>query len=99
MYVQAGQQARHGHPLLGIEGASRLCRMRQQDQMSDPISEEPEWDEIAAILREARAKSRGYATYWEWGPDRSLAEVGVAKALADYLTQSEGCSWASVRAT
>lgn len=65
--------------------------------MSDPIDDETDWAEVVAIMREARAKSRGYATYWEWEPDRRLGEASVAQALADYLAHSEGRSWASVR--
>lgn len=65
--------------------------------VSDLQDEHPDWDTIVGIMREARAKSRGYATYWEWAPDRSLAEVGVAKALAEYLEHAEGRSWESVQ--
>lgn len=64
--------------------------------MADPEDEEPDWDQVVAIMREARAKSRGYASYWEWAPNRSLAEIGVARALAEYLTHSEERTWASV---
>ena len=65
--------------------------------MTDFENEEPDWDQVVAIMREAEAKSRGYATYWEWAPDRSQAEVGVAQALADFLMHSDGRSWASVQ--
>lgn len=66
-------------------------------EMSEPNDKEPDWDEIVAIMREAQSKSRGYANYWEWAPDRSLAEVGVATALAEYLAHVEGRSWASIQ--
>lgn len=56
----------------------------------------PNMDEVAAIIREAVLKGRGYAAYWEWAPNRSLAEVGVARVLAEYLAHSEGRSWLSV---
>lgn len=71
--------------------------MRQHKQMTDMENEEPDWDEVVAIMHEARAKSRSYATYWEWAPERSQAEVGVAQALADFLMHSDGRSWASVQ--
>lgn len=68
------------------------------DPNADAADEEPDWEELVAKMREARSKSRGYATAWEWAPDRSLAEMGVVQALADYLTSVEGTSWASITA-
>ena len=47
-------------------------------------------DELAAIIEEALAKSRGYAPYWEWAADPRLAEVGAANQLAEYLIHLEG---------
>lgn len=59
--------------------------------------EHPDWSEVVRIMRRAQAKSRGYATHWEWAPDRRLEEIGVAKALSEFLAHSEGSSWASVQ--
>lgn len=66
------------------------------EQMSEPMNEEPDWDEAVAKMREAGSKSRGYASYWEWSLDKSVAEVGVAEVLAKYLAHAEECSWESV---
>ena len=71
--------------------------MRHHKQMTDLENEELDWDEVVAIIHEAQKKSRGYATYWEWAPERSRAEVGVAQALGDFLMHSEGRSWASIQ--
>ena len=59
--------------------------------------EDPNRDELAAIIREALAKSRGYAPYWEWAADPKIAEVGAANQLAEYLIHLEGRSWTSIR--
>src|SRR5690348_18432246 len=64
--------------------------------MPDGDGDLPDMDEVGRIIREAVSKSRGYATYWEWAPNRSSAEVGVAKVLSEYLAHSEGSRWASV---
>jgi hypothetical protein len=40
-----------------------------------------------SLIREASAKSRGYAEYWEWRIDRSLTEEHAAHVLANFLTQ------------
>jgi hypothetical protein len=64
--------------------------------MPDADDDLPNMDEVGRIMRQAVSKGRGYAAYWEWAPDRSLAEVGVAKVLSEYLTHSEGTTWKSV---
>lgn len=83
-------------PVVHIHDIASPMLIGQQWEVVDPRDQEPDWDQVAAIMREAISKSRGYASYWEWAPNRSLAEIAVAKALADYLVHSEGCSWASV---
>ena len=40
------------------------------------------------LMRNARAKSRGYAVYWEWETNRKLAEMNAACVLRDYLVLS-----------
>ncbi len=49
-------------------------------------------------MREARRQSRGYATSWEWAPNPKLVELGVTKALAEYLASTEDLSWTSLEA-
>ncbi|QNT25574.1 hypothetical protein [Ralstonia solanacearum] len=41
--------------------------------------------EIAALMRAALAKSRGYADFFGWAIDRDLEEWGVVTALGDSL--------------
>ncbi|USE80762.1 hypothetical protein NDR89_13485 [Cupriavidus gilardii] len=41
--------------------------------------------EIVALMRAARAKSRGYADYFGWAIDRDLEEWGVLTALSESL--------------
>lgn len=64
--------------------------------MAGAPDEDPDWEKIVAEMREARSMSRGYASNWEWAPDRQLAEAGVVQALADYLIGAEGASWTSI---
>ncbi|MGN7998986.1 hypothetical protein [Sphingomonas sp. 22176] len=64
--------------------------------MAEARDEDPDWEKIVAKMREARSMNRGYASNWEWAPDRQLAEAGVVQALADYLTEAEGASWTSI---
>ena len=40
---------------------------------------------IVALMREARAKSRGYADYFLWAIDRDMEEWGVVTSLAESL--------------
>ncbi|WP_233882034.1 hypothetical protein [Paraburkholderia flagellata] len=41
--------------------------------------------EIVALMRAARAKSRGYADFFGWATDRDLEEWGVVTTLAESL--------------
>lgn len=41
--------------------------------------------EIVQLMREARLKSRGYASFFGWSIDREQEELGAAKALAESL--------------
>jgi hypothetical protein len=47
--------------------------------------DDEEWAESVRRLREARRRSRGYAEYWEWVPDRSRAELDAARVLHKFL--------------
>jgi hypothetical protein len=47
--------------------------------------DDEEWAESVRRLREARRRSRGYAEYWEWVPDRSRAELEAARVLHKFL--------------
>lgn len=64
--------------------------------MSGPQDDHPDWSEVVRLMHEARAKSREYATHWEWSLDRGLEELGVAQALAEFLEHSEGWDWKSL---
>jgi len=44
-----------------------------------------DWAETVRSIREARRRSRGYAEYWEWVPDRSRAELDAARVLHKFL--------------
>jgi hypothetical protein len=52
-------------------------------------TDDPDWNEIISLVREASAKSRGYADYWEWRIDRTLAEVHAARVLVHFLTKRD----------
>ncbi|WP_435417442.1 hypothetical protein WAB17_11260 [Parerythrobacter aurantius] len=49
-------------------------------------------EDLARQLQAAIEGSRGYASYWEWAPDRQQQELGVAEALAKYLSFSENAA-------
>ena len=38
--------------------------------------------QIVGLMREAIEKSRGYASYWEWKPDKRQAEIHAAQVLS-----------------
>jgi hypothetical protein len=47
-------------------------------------------DELAkaiAQMREATERARGYADFFEFAPDRDIAEVGVVESLAESLAR------------
>lgn len=46
---------------------------------------EDEEREIAAVIRQATAKARGYADYFGWAANRDLEEWGVLQALRESL--------------
>jgi hypothetical protein len=48
-------------------------------------ADDEEWAESVRWLREAHQRSRGYAPYWEWVPDRSMAELHAARVLHKFL--------------
>ncbi|MHA6864490.1 hypothetical protein [Ralstonia pseudosolanacearum] len=48
--------------------------------------------EIVALMREAREKSRGYASFYAWATDRDIEEWGVTTTLWESL-QSTGESF------
>ncbi|MBL4572691.1 MAG: hypothetical protein JKY86_06420 [Gammaproteobacteria bacterium] len=45
--------------------------------------------DLANRLREAIAKSRGYADFFEWRPNRDLEEQGVVMALSESLEKDD----------
>jgi hypothetical protein len=49
-------------------------------------TDDPDWNEI---IREA-SKRGGYADYWEWRTDRTLAEEHAARVLVHFLTKRDG---------
>ena len=52
--------------------------------------------EILVLMREAMKKSRGYAPYWEWKPDKRRRELQAAKLLARFLWPGQDYSISSV---
>jgi hypothetical protein len=50
-------------------------------------TDDPEWDEVLSLMREATAKRRGYAEFWEWPIDRQAAEEHAARVLVHFLIQ------------
>jgi hypothetical protein len=43
---------------------------------------------IAQTMKQARTKSRGYADFFTWAPDRNLEELGVVVALAEAMEKN-----------
>ena len=43
--------------------------------------------EIIRLMRLAREKSRDYAPYWEWPPDRRRVELQAAQVLREFLVR------------
>ena len=52
--------------------------------------------EILVLMREAMKKSRGYASYWEWKPDKRRPELQAAKVLARFLWPGQDYSISSI---
>jgi hypothetical protein len=52
--------------------------------------------EILVLMREAMEKSRGYASYWEWKPDKRRPELQAAKVLARFLWPGQDYSISSI---
>ena len=48
-----------------------------------------DWTEIVEAMRVARDSARGYADYWDWQPDRKVAERQVAAVLFSYLEKKD----------
>lgn len=57
-----------------------------QEEAFDP--DDRDWSEVVRSMREARAKSRGYADYWEWAIEPRRAEEQAAQVLRNFLTRS-----------
>lgn len=56
--------------------------------MSKIDPDDSEWQPTMLRIREAIEKSRGYASYWEWGVERRRVEMRAAEVLRNYLLQS-----------
>jgi hypothetical protein len=52
--------------------------------------------EILRLMREAIHKSRGYASYWEWKPDKQQPELHAARVLSRFLFRDQDYSVSSV---
>ncbi len=58
---------------------------------------ELDWQHIGRLIREAVAKDRGYASFFDW-PDRDQEEVGVVLSLFESILESEGLHYSGLRA-
>jgi hypothetical protein len=47
-------------------------------------------DEVARLMHLAREKRRGYADFWQWPPDKKMAEWHVARTVLKFLTAIGG---------
>jgi hypothetical protein len=56
-----------------------------------------DWEHIGRLIREATARDRGYASFFEW-PDRDQKEVGVVLSLFESLLAKEGLHYSNLRA-
>ena len=52
---------------------------------------------MAAAMKEAREKARGYADFFGWAPDRDLEEWGVVARLSESFEQSGETGFADIR--
>lgn len=53
--------------------------------------------EIVALMREARAKARGYADHFGWASDRDLEEWGVVTCLNEAMQAVGGAVFAKLK--
>ena len=58
---------------------------------------ELDWEHIGRLIRDAAARDRGYASFFEW-PDRDQKEVGVSLSLFESLLAKEGLHYSNLRA-
>ena len=54
--------------------------------------------EVLALMRRARERDRGYASFFGWAIDRDLEELGVVRALAESLDADGGSFFGELRA-
>jgi hypothetical protein len=64
----------------------------------DDLSEQITDAELFAIMKNAAAKSRGYANYWTWPLDPQLAELDVASKLSRYIAKQQPAMNGNVKA-
>ena len=57
---------------------------------------ELDWEHIGRLIREAAARDRGYASFFDW-PDRDQKEVGVVLSLFESLLAKEGLHYSKLR--
>ena len=58
---------------------------------------ELDWAHIGRLIRDAAARDRGYASFFDW-PDRDQKEVGVVLSLFETLLAKEGLHYSNLRA-
>lgn len=83
------------HPRSAIWRAKSASDGSNVGDPQDP-EDEIDWQSLVTFMREAETRSRGYASYWEWAPDRQVEEIGVVRTLATFLTFTEGSVWRSI---
>lgn len=52
--------------------------------------------EVARLLRLARDKGRGYAEFWQWAPDKRMAEWHIAETVLRFLAANGDCEVTSL---
>jgi hypothetical protein len=53
--------------------------------------------EIAAAMRAALAKARGYADFFGWATDRDLEELNALESLFEYIDKDNALSYSNLR--
>ena len=53
--------------------------------------------EVLALMRQARERDRGYASFFGWAIDRDLEELGVVRALGESLAAEDGTFFGELR--